>query len=79
MKTISLFNRLFKKDSKKQKTNADTLKGEYLQTRTVIQGIGRDAERLGVSRYHLGEVIRGRRSSPGLLERYRAMKGGKRC
>jgi len=50
-----------------------------MEVRTVIPNIGRDAEKLGVSRYHLGEVIRGRRTSPELLDRYRSIKSGKRC
>ncbi len=52
------------------------MKSEFLEVRTVIRGIGRDADKLGVSRYHLGEVLRGRRRSPGLLRRYRELKDG---
>jgi hypothetical protein len=43
-------------------------------TREVIPGIVADAETLGVSRMHLWAVLRGRRFSPGLLERYRKLK-----
>jgi hypothetical protein len=36
--------------------------------------IGRDAERLGVSRPHLWMVLEGRRASESLMRRYAALK-----
>ncbi len=42
--------------------------------RPVIDGIVRDAQRLGVSRYHLWAVLSGRRESPGLVTRYRMLR-----
>lgn len=45
-----------------------------VEMRTVIPGIVRDAQRLGVSRYHLWAVLSGRRESPRLMARYGLMK-----
>jgi len=50
-----------------------------VETRTVVYDIGRDAKLLGVSRYHLGEVLKGRRHSPGLIKRYEDLKRTQRC
>ena len=43
--------------------------------RPVHLGIVAAARRLGVSRQHLHAVLTGRRHSPGLVGRYRRMKG----
>jgi hypothetical protein len=39
-----------------------------------INGIGRAAEQLGVTRQHLGLVLRGERISPRLLARYHQLR-----
>lgn len=41
-----------------------------------IKGIVGAARTLDVNRFHLSEVVRGRRSSPRLLARYVALKEG---
>ena len=41
-----------------------------------ITGICRDAQRLGVTRVHLYLVLKGRRHSARLMNRYAALKGG---
>jgi hypothetical protein len=46
-------------------------------TREVIPGIVADAEKLGVSRFHLWAVLNGRRWSPTLVARYRDLKSQK--
>lgn len=45
------------------------------QGRVKFPGIGRSAERLGVSRVHLYLVLSGRRPSRRLLARYNQLKG----
>jgi len=43
--------------------------------RPVIPGVVAAARELGVSRQHLHAVLNGRRFSPGLVDRYRRMRG----
>lgn len=44
-------------------------------TREVIPHICKDAEKLGVTRYHLWAVLNGHRCSPTLVMRYKELKG----
>jgi hypothetical protein len=41
-----------------------------------VKGIGFDAARLGVTRWHLSAVLHGRRESKPLVARYRNLKRG---
>jgi hypothetical protein len=43
-------------------------------SREMVPGIVRDAHRLGVSRFHLWAVLRGRRQSPRLVQRYERLR-----
>lgn len=47
---------------------------EQKRRKPRFYGIQEDARALGVSRFHLLKVLRGTRSSPGLVERYRQLQ-----
>ncbi len=56
---------------------ASTVQGKRRGPKPAFPGLVEDAKKLGVSRFFLYQVLKGRATSAPLLARYRALKNGK--